>query len=180
VNYDDAATAFIDLSHKNRNWACFVIRSGRPICAERSFDARSVDGYDRKMKLRVAAQQELSNLTIFPLAKVVSAVWVIAFLASCGFFPEASFNLALESRIPRWFSLDPSTHRGDVQVEMSYYISSAGRTAKFTLKRKGDQFSNSVSCTERGLEPVYFGPSSTKPADQYPSYEVITCNGIPT
>jgi hypothetical protein len=112
------------------------------------------------------------------IRRVVSTAFVVAFVTSCGFFPEATFELSPQSRIPRWFQLDPTTNRADVQVKLSYYISSAGRTAKITLKRKGAWFSNSVACTQRGLEPIYLGSPSTKLDQQYPSFEVITCKGV--
>ncbi len=60
-------------------------------------------------------------------------------LLGCAYFPEAMFELAPESRLPRWFTLPSGLSRSDVSVTMKYYVESNGSTAKFALldaKRK--------------------------------------------
>lgn len=43
-------------------------------------------------------------------------------LEGCGLFPESSFSLANESRLPKWLSLPPNQERSSVTVTMDYYI----------------------------------------------------------
>ena len=52
-------------------------------------------------------------------------------LLDCGFFPESTFELAPESRLPKWSP--PGLTREEVTVTMCYYVKSSGRTATFTL-----------------------------------------------
>src|ERR1700689_392731 len=85
-------------------------------------------------------------------------------LAACGLFPESSFVLSPESRLPKWFDLDSVLPRSQVTVEMSYYISPLyGRTAAFVLRRQDDTEIARLSGRERGDHPVYLGPSTTDP-----------------
>jgi hypothetical protein len=52
---------------------------------------------------------------------------------------ESSFELARESRLPRWFTLPPGVSRSDVSVTLVYYVEPWGSTATFKLldvKRK--------------------------------------------
>jgi hypothetical protein len=98
----------------------------------------------------------------------------IGILAACGAFPEATFSLSPESRLPRWFKVPTGMSRRDVNVGMSYYVTPSGRTARFDLY---DSQRNSVaeaSGTLRGLEPLRIGSAKSG----YPSYEVITVHGI--
>jgi len=110
----------------------------------------------------------------------------------CGFFPESSFELARESRLPKWFALPSGLSRSDVTVTMDYYIGSHLRTATFTLLkinkdsrgpegRPSGQKLAEVNGTEKGLEPLTLKnnprPQSGYPIP-YPSYEIITVNGV--
>jgi hypothetical protein len=69
--------------------------------------------------------------------------------------PESTFELANESRLPKWITLPPGLTRADVSITMSYYILPWGRNARFILKdtkgqirtrylarRKGQSLSN--------------------------------------
>lgn len=100
-------------------------------------------------------------------------------LAACGMLPEATFTLSKESRLPGWYHLDPGLSRSQFSVEMSYYISlTGGRTATFVLRRQRGLGSYSVSGKLRGEYPIYLGPPNTDRLHQYPSYEVVTINGV--
>src|SRR5258708_39781305 len=76
-------------------------------------------------------------------------------LIGCGFFPESSFELARESRLPKWFTLPSGLSRSDVTVTMDYYIHSNRRTATFVLVdvKKRRMFAK-VNGTQRGLAPL--------------------------
>ena len=102
----------------------------------------------------------------------------IALLNSCSFFPEATFDLSGGSRIPMWFTLPDNKSRSDVKIKMSYYVKPSGRTATFTLTNKENKRLDRVEGTLRGLKPIELkDPPSGFPSG-YPSYEVITVNGI--
>jgi hypothetical protein len=47
---------------------------------------------------------------------------MIVLLCGCRFFPESRFELAPDSRLPKWFPLPTNLSREDVTVQMSYYI----------------------------------------------------------
>lgn len=109
-----------------------------------------------------------------------SLLFAIPFLAAaaCGIFPESNFLLSDASRLPRWFSLDAGLSRSQVTVEMSYYIFPLGGTATFVLKQRDGSVIAKAKGKMRGDHPVYLGPPTTDPLRQYPSYEVVTVNGI--
>ena len=60
-------------------------------------------------------------------------------LTACRFFPESCFDLAAESRLPKWFSIPQGLSRSDVILHMCYYTEGEeGREAEFVLwKRNG-------------------------------------------
>jgi hypothetical protein len=47
---------------------------------------------------------------------------MVVLLCGCRFFPESQFELAPDSRLPKWFTLPTNLSREDVTVQMSYYI----------------------------------------------------------
>jgi hypothetical protein len=99
-------------------------------------------------------------------------------LLGCGFFPESTFELANESRLPKWFTLPKELSRSDVNVTMSYYIKPSGRTATFTLLNAKNQKLAEVKGTQTGLEPLMLKNPRPGFPSGYPSYEIITANGI--
>lgn len=100
-------------------------------------------------------------------------------LVSCSFFPESSFELAPESRLPRWFTLPPGRTRADVSVRMSYYIKAGGHTATFVLHAAGrGQALAEASGVVRGLEPLKLKKPAPGFPEGYPSYSIITVKGI--
>jgi len=102
----------------------------------------------------------------------------LALLPGCGFFPESTFDLAPTSRLPAWFTLPPGLKREDISVLVSYYISPTGPTATFAAFGPGRQQLLKVSAIVRDAEPLHLKnpPSGFPPG--YPSYNVVTVNGI--
>jgi hypothetical protein len=100
-------------------------------------------------------------------------------LLGCMSFPESSFELAHESRLPKWFTLPPGLARSDVSVSMDYYIKSTGGIATFTLKNlKKNKILVAVNGTIKGDEPHKLkNPRPGFPLG-YPAYEIITVRGI--
>ncbi len=87
--------------------------------------------------------------------------------------PESTFELASESRLPKWIVLPPGLTRADVSITMSYYNKPWGWDTTFILKDTTGQLRTKVYGKERDLEPP---PPGFPPG--YPAYEVITVNGI--
>jgi hypothetical protein len=113
-----------------------------------------------------------ANVQTNTLAITIVAIICLTALG-CGFFPESSFDLAPESRLPSWFTIPARLSRSDVKVTMDYYIGSEGGTATFTLRnvRTGSKIAK-VEGTLKGSQPLYL--ENTKGRDIYPSYEIIT------
>lgn len=99
-------------------------------------------------------------------------------MSSCAYFPESSFTLAQESRLPKWFTIPSGLSRADVTVRMNNYIESSRRTATFTLLDMKGRTLAEVKGKLRGLEPMTLRNSRPGLPDRYPSYEIITANGI--
>jgi hypothetical protein len=99
-------------------------------------------------------------------------------IVGCQFFPESTFELASESRLPKWVALPPGLARSDASVTMSYYVKPWGRTATFKIRTTQGKTLATVYGKLRGSAPLQLKnpPSGFDPG--YPSYEVITANGI--
>jgi len=99
-------------------------------------------------------------------------------MIGCEFFPESTFELASESRLPRWINLPPGQTRADVSITMSYYIKPWGSSALFILQdtRKGTL--TKVYGKVKGTEPFHLKNPPKGFDAGYPSYEIITVNGI--
>lgn len=113
------------------------------------------------------------------LATSLFAILAATFLSlqSCAYFPEATFELASESRLPRWFALPPGLSRSDVTVTMSYYVKPAGRTSTFKLLDAKKHELAEVSGTQEGLEPRHLKTPRPGYPHGYPVYEVVTVGG---
>jgi hypothetical protein len=111
------------------------------------------------------------------------ALWVVVLCAfsgtamiGCQYFPESTFELASDSRLPKWFSPPSGLTRADVSITMSYYVKPWGRSATFKLQNGKMQMK--VYGKVKGSEPLQLkNPPQGFPSG-YPSYEVITVNGI--
>ena len=110
---------------------------------------------------------------------------MIVCLCGCRFFPESMFDLAPESRLPRWFTLPKGLSRADVTVTMYCYVGPMGRSSTlWLLDRNGNTLAKVNTVTE-GLEPHYFGNDKKnayggydQPDEGYPAYEIEAANGI--
>jgi hypothetical protein len=100
-------------------------------------------------------------------------------LNSCGYFPESSFELAPSSRSPRWIALPPGLSRNQVTVTMDYYVSPIGRTVAFRLYDSHKQQRLKVSGYTQGDHPLTLKSPPPGFPPGYPTYEVITINGLP-
>ena len=75
--------------------------------------------------------------------------------------------------------MPPGMSRRDLSVTMNYYAKPFGRTATFELYDSQKHRLAKVSGSLRGEEPLYTSLSSPHGSPSaYPSYEVITVNGV--
>jgi len=86
---------------------------------------------------------------------------------------ESSFQLARESRLPKFITTPAGLTRADVSVTLDYY----SFRAKFTLKDKKGKKLAKVSGKMKGRYPQQLKNPSQGFDPGYPAYEVITVNG---
>ena len=98
-------------------------------------------------------------------------------LKACEYLPESSFELAKDSRLPKWITLPQSVTCDDALITMNYYILPRS-SASFTLRHKKDSVlakANGEPKCQPGFQlkdpPQGFPPG-------YPAYIPITVNGI--
>ena len=102
----------------------------------------------------------------------------VAFSLYIEFLPESTFELASDSRLPKWVNLPPGLTRGDVSLTMSYYILPGWKFARFVLRDKNGQVIKgeigNLRCS-RAFEPEN-PPEGSSPG--YPAYEAVRIDGI--
>ena len=109
--------------------------------------------------------------------KLVLLCAVLTFLSSaigCEWFPESTFELAKESRLPKWMVIPPGLARSDVSVTMNYYVNFWGRDATFILRDTKGQIRAKIDGKLRGSYPIELKHPPPGYPPGYPSYEVIT------
>ncbi len=107
---------------------------------------------------------------------------IVALCVSCGAMTgciESQFDLAAESRLPRWITIPPGITRADVAIEMRYYTVHGPRF--FLRDKKGRtlaQASGKETRHVKGLRWPFCTGSSGIGDFKYPCYAVITVNGV--
>ncbi len=99
------------------------------------------------------------------------------FAASCGYFPEASFSLSSDSRVPKWFHLKPDQARESVSISVDYYVSSSGRRAEFMLRDRNGNVVARATGTMVGLQPHRLSRAGAHPKSSY-FYEIVIVGEI--
>src|SRR5208337_448383 len=118
--------------------------------------------------------RRIGKYLLFFVALTISGSAIVG----CEYFPESTFELASESRLPKWITLPPGLTRADVSITMSYYVKPWGRSAIFILQDTKKRKLTKVGGKLKGLEPLKLkNPPQGFPLG-YPVYEVITVNGI--
>src|ERR1700722_9328391 len=98
-------------------------------------------------------------------------------IKGCYLFPEASFTLASDSRLPKWVTLQPGSTRADVSLTMNYY-DVPSRSAQFILRDKNGHTLKKENGKMRCGAPFELkNPPQGFPSG-YPAYEAITVHGI--
>ena len=85
----------------------------------------------------------------------------------CAFIPESTFELAKESRLPKWVSLPPGLTRDDVSLTMDYYSVLWGYDTDFILKDANGKI----------LAKMVGNVRCSTPIQLYPVYRTIAVNG---
>lgn len=108
---------------------------------------------------------------------MLTRVYLRLFLVFVLFFSitgclESSFELASESRLPKWFAVPEGLTRGDLRVTMDYYTDG---DVVFKLYSK-DKFLvlQEVTGITRGNRPIKLKNPPAGFPKHYPSYQVIT------
>jgi hypothetical protein len=106
------------------------------------------------------------------------ALTILGSAIGCEWLPESTFELANESRLPKWITLPPGLTRADVSITMSYYVMPWGSSAKFILQDTKGKILTKAGGKVKGLEPLQLKhpPHGFPPG--YPSYSIINVNGI--
>jgi hypothetical protein len=100
-------------------------------------------------------------------------------IVGCEYFPESTFELASESRLPKWITLPPGLTRADVSITMNDYVELwGGRTATFILRDAKGKTRMKVYGKVKGDHPLYLKHPSQGFSPGYPAYEVMNVNGI--
>jgi hypothetical protein len=111
--------------------------------------------------------------------RLLAILLVIVFLAiyGCELFPEATFNLANDSRLPKWVTLPPELTRANVSLTLNYYDVPWRRT-QFILRDKNGHILKKENGKMRCRAPFELeNPPQGFPSG-YPAYEAITVHGI--
>lgn len=112
----------------------------------------------------------------FMLALVVATV--CSSTVGCAYFPESTFKLASESRLPRWITLPPGLPRSEVSITMSYYIKPWASSATFELQDAKGQLLEKVNGKVKCKEPIQLKTTPQGFPAGYPSYQAIVINGV--
>ena len=117
------------------------------------------------------------QLVIRYLLVGVAAATLASTITGCEYFPESTFRLANESRLPKWFAIPPGLARADVSITMNYYVKPWGRTATFVLQDSKGKVLKKLYGSDACNKPFKLkNPPQGYPAG-YPAYELVKING---
>lgn len=120
----------------------------------------------------------IRRINRFLIFGTVLAVSGSAMISGCQYFPESTFKLANESRLPKWITLPSGRTRTDVSITMSYYDNPLGSNVKITLQDATKQVLAKAYGKEKDGGPFQLKHPPPGFPPGYPLYEVITANGI--
>lgn len=95
---------------------------------------------------------------------------------------ESSFDLADQSRLPKWFDVPEKAHREDYSLRMDLYTGPSGGKAVFTLNKSGSLFGAKTYTINYADQPSSITVELENPPKGYPSgypaYKVVKINGV--
>jgi hypothetical protein len=107
-----------------------------------------------------------------------TALWIavlgvisVSAIKGCEYLPESSFQLADDSRLPRWITVPPGLTRADVSVTMNYLAMPRFNDTQFILKDKNGKTLAKLMGRAKDLD-------HGRSPDYYPIYRVITVKGV--
>lgn len=92
--------------------------------------------------------------------------------------PESSFDLASDSRLPRWIDMPPGSTRANLDVTLSYYLTPRPGTARYTLNQKDKKFAKTVQGENMCGVAFNLDGKEGGHSFEYPAYEAIRANGV--
>jgi hypothetical protein len=116
--------------------------------------------------------KQLNWYVVFGVVLAVSGSMI-----GCEYFPESTFILASESRLPKWVTLPPELTRANYSLTMNYYSVPWSR-AKFILRDNSGHILKKENGKIRCGAPFELkNPTQGFPYG-YPLYQAITVHGI--
>jgi hypothetical protein len=92
--------------------------------------------------------------------------------------PESSFQLAPDSRLPRWFKSPSGLPRDQLSVTMIYFVSPLGARSEFTMRGPNGDTVREVTGKNRSNAPAHLKVQRPGRAPGYPMYVIITADGV--
>ena len=90
-------------------------------------------------------------------------------------FIDSKFNLANESRLPKWFSVPTNHSRTDVTVTIATYSSWSGMKARVIARGPAPEY----QVIFEGVGTLEIHPMTEQLGyDKYPLYSIVNINGI--
>lgn len=135
-----------------------------------------------KATMTVTSCQRVARITL--MSGSVARYLALALLICAACNPvrgcaESDFDLAQDSRLPKWFTLPSGVARSQVTVKMTYYTPITGpSTARFLLLGADGRALADVEGPVRDQQPQTLTPAPTSGPLPYPIYEVVTIDGI--
>ena len=116
--------------------------------------------------------------TLWRVCVVAGTLLVVLVVArfGCEYLPESTFQLSEQSRLPKWITLPPGLSRGDVSVTINYFTAPWPADVSVLLQDRNGKRLTKLYGRTKGLEPMHL--KSAPAGSGYPSYEIITVNGI--
>lgn len=133
----------------------------------------------------IAMNQKKRRVTKY-VAAGVAIMLLLVFLIRCSLDPtsgfdlrygfcESNFNLARESRLPRWFQPSSGTERSDIGVQFVYFLSKAKIAA--TNNKTGEMFFSAIADMKR--HPITEEEiQKMKQGSPCPWFNIISVDGV--
>jgi hypothetical protein len=116
--------------------------------------------------------QHLNWYVVIVVVLIISGSWI-----GYEYFPESTFQLASESRQPKWVTLPPELTRANASLTMNYRIA-PWRSAQFILRDNNGHILKKENGKMRCRAPFELENPPLGFPSGYPAYEAITVNGI--
>jgi hypothetical protein len=116
--------------------------------------------------------QHLNWYVVIVVVLIISGSWI-----GYKYFPESTFQLASESRLPKWVTLPPELTRANASLTMNHRVV-PWRSAQFILRDKNGHILKKENGKMRCRAPFELENPPQRFPSGYPAYEAITVHGI--